>query len=138
MKTLLTVLLIAGLITCNTGCLSPAQKTEAKQLAVQVGTAVAKDAGIAAATTAVKLAQVTLNSANAKLAAQRTALDANPNASIKDDAKLSALEVAAEEAQNLLTAAQKQLAKLAAVDASPPPLTPMPTVITGVVVTPAP
>lgn len=136
MKNLLIAFIIS-LTTLCTSCLSPAQKTEAKQLAIQIGSQVAKNAAIAAATTAVKLAQVALNDTNAKLAAQRVALDANPNASAKDEVKLAALETAAAEAQDLLTAAQKQLDKLKGVDASPMPLTPMPTEITGVLVTPA-
>lgn len=129
MKTLL-IALVVSLTTLCTSCLSPAQKTEAKQLAVQIGSQVAKNAAIAAATTAVKLAQVALTDTNTKLAAQRAALDANPNASAKDEVKLAALETAAAEAQDLLTAAQKQLDKLKGVDTAPTPLPP-------VVVTPA-
>lgn len=131
---LATLVLIGSVLAILPSCTS-AEKAQAQVLVKQIGTQIAKDAGLAAANTAVTLAQRQLASANEKLATYAAAVAANPSASLADQAKLSALQIAAKEAATLLDAATKQLAKLNAVDALP--ATPDAATLPPVTVTPA-
>lgn len=122
---LLALLCISLVPSCNA-----LQQQETKAMVKQLGTEIAREAGIAAANTAVTLAegqllvaQAKLDQAKADLAVRQAEAAANGAAPssdlVKEQLKVSAQQIAFDQARKLLVQARAQLAKLTAVDTLP-------------------
>lgn len=124
--TLLLALLCISLVPSCTAL----QQQETKAMVKQLGTEIAREAGIAAANTAVTLAegqllvaQAKLDQAKVDLAVRQAEAAANGDAPssdlVKEQLKVSAQQIAFDQARKLLVQARAQLAKLTAVDTLP-------------------
>lgn len=122
----LTLLLALFCISLVPSC-TALQQQETKAMVKQLGTEIAREAGIAAANTAVTLAegqllvaQAKLDQAKADLAARQAAATAPSSDLVKEQLKVSAQQIAFDQARKLLVQARAQLNKLTTVDALPP------------------
>lgn len=133
MKAIILLLALLG-VTFVPSC-TVLQQQEAKAMVKQLGTEIAKEAGIAAANTAVSLAEGQLLVAQAKLDQARVDLTARqaeaaangtaPSSDLlKEQLKVNAQQLAFDQARKLLVQARAQLAKLTAVDTLPPVVDP--------------
>lgn len=129
---ILLVLLSSFLVSC--AGVTDAQKKEAVTMVKKIGAEIAKDAAIAAANTAVTLAEGQLDQAEARLTAAQTELDVKlltdglGSDLAKEQLKVTMQQAAVDQARKLLAQARAQLVKLSAVDALPPATDPAPTV----------